>query len=227
MKGLGLIFGLIFLGLTGCVNTRMAGGKTEGTLKASWYGEEFHGRPTASGEIYNMYKKTAAHRSLPFGTRLRVRNISNQRVTIVKVNDRGPFVKGRDLDLSYAAAKELDMMSQGVAEVDVVNLGREGDNQKPTPVAKPVAQEKSAPQAAPVTQTVPVTIQVASFRDPANAANLKEELALNYSPVFIDKDAQQSLYRVKVGQFSTRQEAEPIAQKLTEEGYSAWIVSQL
>ena len=227
MKETSLILGLFFLGLTGCVNTRMAGGKTEGSLKASWYGEKFHGRQTASGEVYNMYEKTAAHRSLPFGTWLRVRNISNQHVTIVKVNDRGPFVKGRDLDLSYAAAKELDMMSQGVADVYVENLGRDGSYQKTVQAAEPVEQAKPVAQVMSEAQTDSVTIQVASFQDEENAANLKEELTLNYSPVFIEKDSQRDLYRVKVGRFSTRQEAEPIAQQLAQEGYSTWIVSGL
>lgn len=226
MKWINLILGLCLLGQVGCVNTRMAGGKTEGTLLASWYGEQFHGRQTASGEIYNMYEKTAAHRSLPFGTWLRVKNISNQRVTTVKVNDRGPFVKGRDLDLSYAAAKELDMMSQGVAEVYVENLGRDGGYQKTVKVTEPVVQAESVAQAVPVAQRVPVTIQVGSFRESVNAEHLKEGLALNYTPVFVEKSNDPSVYRVKVGHFSSREEAEPTAQRLAQEGYTAWIVTE-
>ena len=85
--------------------------------KASWYGKKYHGRKTASGETYDMYKLTAAHRTLKFGTIVKVTNTSNGRSLSVKVNDRGPFVSGRIIDLSYAAAKKLDFINQGVANV--------------------------------------------------------------------------------------------------------------
>ena len=90
---------------------------------ASWYGEEYHGRPTASGEIFDMYKLTAAHRKLPLGTRLRVTNLKNRKRVIVKVNDRGPFVRGRIIDLSYGAARKIGMIEDGVAKVriEIVN----------------------------------------------------------------------------------------------------------
>ena len=84
---------------------------------ASWYGHPYHGRPTASGEIYNMYDFTAAHRTLPFGTRVRVHNLENGRTVDVRINDRGPYGKGRIIDLSEAAAKQLDMIDAGVAPV--------------------------------------------------------------------------------------------------------------
>lgn len=86
---------------------------------ASYYGRKFHGKKTASGEIFNMFDYTAAHKSLPFGTLIKVTNLKNHRAVIVRVNDRGPFVKGRDLDLSYAAAKSLGIISEGVAKVKV------------------------------------------------------------------------------------------------------------
>lgn len=86
---------------------------------ASWYGQDFHGRKTANGEIYNMYKMTAAHRTLPFGTRVRVWNVENGRSCIVVINDRGPFIEGRILDLSYAAALELEMAQKGIAQVQI------------------------------------------------------------------------------------------------------------
>ena len=87
--------------------------------EASYYGPKFHGRKTANGEIFDMYKKSAAHRTLPFNTILEVTNLDNQKRVIVRVNDRGPFVKGRILDLSYEAAREIDMISSGVARVSV------------------------------------------------------------------------------------------------------------
>lgn len=82
--------------------------------KASYYATKFHGKRTSSGEIFDMYKKTAAHKTLPFGTKLKVTNLNNRKTTIVKVNDRGPFKPGRSLDLSYGAAIELDMLNDGV-----------------------------------------------------------------------------------------------------------------
>jgi rare lipoprotein A len=84
---------------------------------ASWYGRDFNGRPTASGEIFDMYAYTAAHRDLPFGTRVRVTNEANGRSVVVRINDRGPWVEGRILDLSYAAAKALGMLEAGVVRV--------------------------------------------------------------------------------------------------------------
>ncbi len=84
---------------------------------ASYYGEKFHGRKTANGETFNMYKLTAAHRVLPLGTMIRVTHLTNGRRVVVKVNDRGPFIEGRVLDLSFAAALELEMVSAGTAEV--------------------------------------------------------------------------------------------------------------
>ncbi|RJP70808.1 MAG: septal ring lytic transglycosylase RlpA family protein [Candidatus Abyssobacteria bacterium SURF_17] len=86
---------------------------------ASWYGRKFHGRRTASGETYNMHEYTAAHRTLPFGTRVRVTNLRNGRQTLVRINDRGPFVSGRDIDLSYQAAQDLRMIGTGVEKVEL------------------------------------------------------------------------------------------------------------
>ena len=87
--------------------------------EASYYAEKFHGRKTANGEIFDMYKKSAAHKTLPFNTIIEVTNLDNQQRVIVRVNDRGPFMKGRILDLSYAAALEIDMISSGVARVSI------------------------------------------------------------------------------------------------------------
>lgn len=90
---------------------------------ASWYGGKFHGRRTSNGEIYNMYKCTAAHRRLPFDTYLQVTNLRNGRSTIVRINDRGPFIPGREIDLSYRAAAELDMVDTGVERVRMEIIG--------------------------------------------------------------------------------------------------------
>jgi rare lipoprotein A len=84
---------------------------------ASWYGEAFDGKPTASGERYNMYQLTAAHLSLPLGTRVRVTNLKNGRNVVVRINDRGPYIPGRMIDLSYRAARVLEFKSQGITRV--------------------------------------------------------------------------------------------------------------
>jgi len=89
---------------------------------ASWYGVPYHGRPTASGEIFNQNAMTAAHRSLPFGTRLKVCNKRNQLCTTVRINDRGPFVGGRELDLSRAAARAIGLESEGVGRVTITPI---------------------------------------------------------------------------------------------------------
>lgn len=91
-------------------------------MVASWYGPKYHGRQTASGAVFDMHDLTAAHKNLPFGTRLRVTYPVTSRTVVVEVNDRGPFIAGRDLDLSYGAAKEIGMVEQGVARLKIERL---------------------------------------------------------------------------------------------------------
>lgn len=86
---------------------------------ASWYGKKFNGKKTASGEKFDMHKLTAAHRSLPFGTKVRVENLANGKVVVVRINDRGPFARGRIIDLSYAAAKKIGIIKAGCAKVKI------------------------------------------------------------------------------------------------------------
>lgn len=94
------------------------------TGTASWYGKKFHGRKTANGETYNMYAKTAAHKTLPMDTVLLVQNLDNGRETVVRVNDRGPFVRGRIIDLSYKAASEIGLVKSGLARAKIIAMGR-------------------------------------------------------------------------------------------------------
>ncbi len=113
------------LAVTGCAgsgSTNPAGGPAAGIFQtglASWYGEEYHGRPTASGETFDMYQLTAAHRTLAFGTMVEVENLANGRRVKVRINDRGPTPEERIIDLSKAAAGEIGMVAQGVAEVSL------------------------------------------------------------------------------------------------------------
>ena len=108
--------------LTGCASssrsTTRSGSVSESGV-ASYYAHKYHGRTTASGERFDMNDMTASHKTLPFGTRVRVTNVSNGRSVTVRINDRGPFVKGRVIDLSLAAAKKLDMINAGLAQVQL------------------------------------------------------------------------------------------------------------
>ena len=172
---------------------------------ASWYGKDFHGRRTASGAVYDMYQLTAAHQTLPLGTSAMVTHLDNGRSVMVTINDRGPFVKGRIIDLSYAAAQALGMVEQGVAKVRLE-----------------VVDKKGVPIAA---STGSFTIQVGAFVDRSNAARLMAELQKTHAEVSITelKTAEDTYYRVRVGRFKTREEAYQSASRLAQEGYTAFM----
>lgn len=124
-----LLTGVVLI-LSGCAGGSGEMSSDPGSVQegqASYYAHKFHGRQTASGEIYDENQMTAAHKTLPFGTRVRVTNLANGKKAIVRINDRGPFVKGRIIDLSYQAAGELDCITQGVVGVRVEVLRTDGD----------------------------------------------------------------------------------------------------
>jgi rare lipoprotein A len=117
---------LLLLAAAGCATGRVSRGDAVGGLErrgiASWYGRQHQGKPTASGEIYDMNGFTAAHRTLPFGTWVRVTNLANGRSVDVRINDRGPWVDGRIIDLSYAAARRLEAIGPGLVRVELTIL---------------------------------------------------------------------------------------------------------
>ncbi|MBD3185042.1 septal ring lytic transglycosylase RlpA family protein [Candidatus Poribacteria bacterium] len=122
-----LIIAVFCLIITGCgvfSRSRMPEISKPQTGKASWYGLKYHGRMCASGEIYDMYKLTAAHRYLPFNTYIRVTNLQNGKKVTVRINDRGPFIRGRVIDLSYAAAQKIDIVECGTADVKLEIITR-------------------------------------------------------------------------------------------------------
>ena len=126
----GFGFAVLALAATGCASTKASRPATAAPAPgtrivgfASWYGRRHQGRATASGEIFDINKLTAAHRTMPFGTRLRVTNVENGRSVVVRVNDRGPWVNDRVLDVSQAAAKSLGITGDGVTKVEIVVLG--------------------------------------------------------------------------------------------------------
>jgi len=174
---------------------------------ASWYGKDFHGRRTASGAVYDMYRLTAAHKTLPLGTSAMVTHLDNGKSVMVTINDRGPFVRGRVIDLSYAAAQALGMVEEGVAKVRVE-----------------VVDKKAAPPSPP---EGPFTIQVGAFIDRSNAVRLMAELQKTYTAVSITelKTSENTYYRVRLGRFRTREEAYQIASRLAQEGYTAFMTT--
>jgi rare lipoprotein A len=161
--------------------------------EASWYGAPFHGRQASNGEIYDMNKLTAAHRTLPFETMVRVTNQKNGKSAIVRITDRGPFVNNRIIDLSYAAARQIESIGPGVVPVRVEVLSTATDP-----------------------ETGFFTVQVGSFRDQANAERLRARLAPSYSPIFIKRYgvADGAFYRVHVGKVSGEEAAEKFGDEL-------------
>ena len=185
-------------------------------VTASWYGKQFNGRPTSSGERYDMYGFTAAHKTMKFGTRLRVTNPDTNLSVDVIVNDRGPFIPGRDLDLSYGAAKAIGFDNKGVGRVKIEFLGRD------MRYAKRIA---FTPSKAIVHGGV--TIQVGSFANELYADRLKEGLEIKYKDVHITPVLLNGIqyYRVRIGKFATYESAYTFAEKLADEGYNTFITS--
>ena len=180
---------------------------------ASWYGPGFHGRKTSSGEVFDMHGFTAAHRTMPFGTYLKVTDRENGRWVRVKVNDRGPFIRGRILDLSYGAAKALDMIGTGTAAVEIHVVGREEDLAR-------VVRNKG---------TERYTVQVGAFVRKENALNLKQSLERRYQPVYIVifDTPDRNYYRVRVGNLSTEKLADQLASRLnTQEKLETFVLRE-
>jgi rare lipoprotein A len=170
---------------------------------ASWYGEKFHGRATSSQEPYDMYAMTAAHKTLPLPTYVEVRNLRNNNTVIVRVNDRGPFVDNRIIDLSYSAAKKLDLIRDGTGLVEVTAISFD---QKPE--ARTMRADVPAGTAAPAAPApaedieAKIFVQVGAFGDPDNARRRIKQLRENgvtKSFVLEDNSRTPALYRVRIG----------------------------
>ena len=171
--------------------------------KASWYGDPFNGRHSSNGEIYDMYKLTAAHRTMPFETMVRVTNLNNGKSTVVRITDRGPFVDNRIIDLSLAAAREIESIGPGVVPVRLEVLGN-----------------------IDVTAGF-FTVQVGAFRDRANAERLRDRLTASYTPIFIQPydSPDGSFFRVRVGKISGEDAARSFGEQLHQkEGFQPMIL---
>jgi rare lipoprotein A len=165
------------------------------TGTAAWYGGEFQGRKTESGEVLDMHALSAAHRTLPLGTAIRVTNLDSFKSVTVKINDRGPFMKSRILDLSYGAARELGFVAQGTVRVTIETLAAVRDQGQ-------------------------YTVQVAVFTEEENARLLKERLHKKFELVtIVPRETNIArFYCVRVGAYGSQERAEKVASKLMQEG---------
>lgn len=188
-----------------------ASGYTERGV-ASWYGEKFHGRRTSSGEPYDMYAMTAAHKTLPLPAYVRVTSLENGRSVVVRVNDRGPFVDNRLIDLSYAAAVKLGMIGAGTAMVEVETI----DPGRPRKAAKP---------AVPAAADSRVFVQAGAFRSRQNADALVRRIrsdAPGVTGVFVQEDRVngQTIYRVRIGPIAGVDDFDRVVEKMSMIGIS-------
>ncbi len=194
---------VLAVGLAGCAHKRhvravppapVAPGYTE-TGIASWYGYPYHGRPAADGEIYDMEKMTAAHRTLPFNTWVRVENLSNSRTVELRIIDRGPFVGGRIIDVSHAAAVALDMIGPGTARVRMVVI--------------------RAPE--PVTAGI-FAVQVGAFQSQRSAERVRARMASRYGAArLVLREGRPNVWRVLVGVEGTEEGASGLAERIRDE----------
>lgn len=169
---------------------------------ASWYGREFHGRRTASGETFDMNGISAAHRTLPLGIQIRIVNLDNYKSIKAKVNDRGPFAPNRAIELSYGAAKELGFVESGTARVRIETVD-------------PLPEGEAA-----------YTVHVGSFLEEESALALKERLGKKFELIFVETTETNTakFFRVRVGSYPSEEKAERVAAKLTLEGVEPVVV---
>lgn len=182
---------------------------------ASWYGRKFHGRKTSNGEIYDMYALTAAHKTLPLGVYVRVTHLQNGRSVVVRVNDRGPFVAGRIIDLSYAAANRLGMADAGTAKVQVQALGYRQSDQGVVTYRQPSSYDIGS-----------FAVQIGAFSVRENAYRLAGQMRSRYGKAEVQA-AQvngQQMYRVRVGHYRSLERAKQAAQDFSLSGFGGSFV---
>jgi len=215
---------------------------------ASWYGKEFHGRPTASGELYDMHQPTAAHLTAPLGTYALVTNLENGQSVRVRINDRGPYKPRRILDLSYEAARQLDLVRPGLGRVQIDFLAEPALVVQPTaelalavqPAAEPALavqptvtpvdtspDQRNSVQVFETPGTQPVAVQVGAYQNQHNAVQAQKTLTTMHPNVWISMapEGTQPLHRVRLGPFNNRDEAEQVVHAIKARGYTALVVA--
>jgi len=198
---------ILVVALSGCGFFRRAPAPfSEGVQEgvASWYGPGFHGKRTASGAVYNQHDMTAAHQTLPLGAQVVVTNLRNGRQVEVQITDRGPFVDDRVIDLSFAAARALDMIGSGTAPVRIESA-----------TAEPLTHTRYA-------------VQVGAFADRATALALQERLRDDFDDVHVTQvsAATGTFHRVRIGRFDEREEAVRLAQEVAADGLMPIVVEE-
>lgn len=184
---------------------------------ASWYGKKFHGNRTSSGEPYDMYAMTAAHRTLPLPSYVRVRNLANGHAVIVRVNDRGPFLHNRLIDLSYAAALKLGIVSTGTGVVEVEALAVETNAAIPIGTKEIDSDLRSSNPA----KFPRLYMQVGAFRNWQNAATLRSRLSeARFGSVFIQSEVREDVrfYRVRVGPIASVADSDALIERALQYG---------
>ena len=213
------IFSLILaVGLCAATFAANTVGVYKSNAVASYYADKFHGRKTANGEIFDMYALTAAHKSLPFNTMVKVTNLDNGKSVVVRINDRGPFVAGREIDVSKAAASKLGMLSEGVARVSLQILG---EKENPVSTTTLVAAKQDE---AELTVTQHWDVQLAAFSSRMNAeifAKKAQRLGIKNLAYQTTKD----VTRVIIRDLAT-EEVAPLLEILEEKGYTDYLVKE-
>ncbi len=202
-----------------------AGYREQGT--ASWYGKKFHGKRTSSGEPYDMYAMTAAHKTLPLPTYLHVRNLDNGRSVVVRVNDRGPFLHDRLIDLSYAAAAKLGILGNGTGRVEIEAIAPDDTATQtakvkiyPLQLVSPAMAAEEIPVAAPEPATK-LYLQVGAFTQHDNALSLRDRLEREaLRPISIQTTGADAarVYRVRIGPLASAEEGDRLAERVAQLG---------
>ena len=183
---------------------------------ASWYGPPYHGRRAAGGEIYDMEKLTAAHRTLPFNTWVEVTNLTNGKKVRVRITDRGPFVEGRIIDLSRAAAREIDMVGAGIAKVRLEIV---------PPPGNPSTSPSTSPPPNPPAAAGLYAVQVGAYLNRTAAERMQKTLQSRYKDCqLVRRDGDTVLWRVLIGHETTEQAAQELAGRLRLEFGEAFVV---
>jgi rare lipoprotein A len=196
-------------------------GTTEAGI-ASWYGHPYHGRRAANGEVYDMERLTAAHRTLPFETWVEVLNLSNQKRVTVRITDRGPFIDGRIIDLSRAAAREIDLIGPGITQVQIRIVPPPLASSAPTaPATAPPPPPPPFALAAPL-----FAVQVGAFRDRARAERIRDDYQQTYGAArIVIRAGDPPLWRVLVGRESSLEQAAALLERITAAtGQPAFVV---
>ena len=192
---------------------------------ASWYGSKFHGHRTSSGEPYNMYAMTAAHKNLPLPSYVRVTSLDNHKSVVVRVNDRGPFHDNRIIDLSYAAAKKLGITANGTGRVQITYIDpRQKPPRRRVSALASKTDKDTSPRkpASTVDQAKSFFLQVGAYAERINAEQMRQRVAevLESGEINTGYNVENKLYRVRIGPLASAQEADRLAAKLSQSGIS-------